>query len=154
MSATQMLKETVPWVLLALLFPGAVRLAGIVADGRPHGGATTEQVVRLHPAPGAGVLGNALFSYDSATDRTTITLTVQHLAAGSASQAEIREGTCRRSGIVVQVFPSVRADEHGVARAEARRVGSFVSRHWVVVVQAGLGASITAEERLLACGAL
>ena len=154
MSATQMLKETVPWVLLALLFTSAVRLAGIVPAGRPHGGATTGQAVRLQPAPGAGVMGTALFSYDSATGRTMITLTVQHLAAGSAPRAEIREGTCGRSGIVVQVFPSARADEHGVVRAVARRVGSFVSRHWVVVVQAGPGASMTAAERALACGAL
>ncbi len=154
MSATQTLKETVPWVLLALLVAGAVRLAGIVPGGRPHGGATIEQAVRLQPAPGAGVLGAALFSYDSATGRTMIALTVQHLAAGSAPRAEIREGTCGRSGIAVQVFPSVRADKHGVVRAVARRVGSFVSGHWVVVVQAGPGASMTAAKRLLACGAL
>jgi hypothetical protein len=154
MSATQMLKETAPWILLPLLFAGAVRLAGIGHVARPHGGATTEQIMQLHPAPGAGILGTVLFSYDSATGRTVITLTMQHLVAGSTPRAEIREGTCGRSGIVVQVFPSVQADEHGVVRTVARRVGSFVFQHWVVVVKAGPVASRTALEPLLACGAL
>ncbi|HWE63241.1 MAG TPA: hypothetical protein VHB98_16115 [Chloroflexota bacterium] len=154
MSVTQMLKEIVPWILLALLFAVAVRLAGSISAGHPRGGATSEQLVSLHAAAGATVTGAAIFSYDSATGKTTITLTVMYLVAGSAPRAALHDGTCAAIGALVQVFPSARAGGHGDARLVARRDGSFVSRRWVVTVQAGPGLSSMPHGRVLACGAL
>jgi hypothetical protein len=100
------------------------------------------------------VSGTAIFSYDSAPDRTTILLTAFHLVAGSVPRVQIREGVCARSGSVVQVFPAARADEHGTLRVEAHRDGSFVLQHWVITVEAGSGVPVTVQGRVLACGAL
>jgi hypothetical protein len=158
MSKSWILKETVPWILLMLLFAGTLRLTGAVPGGQPQGGATTEQLVRLYPAsgaaPGQGVRGTALFSYDSAPDQTTIVLTAFHLAAGSVPQVQVRKRTCASSGTVVQVFPATRVDEHGKLRVVAHRDGSFVLQHWVIIVQAGSGALVAAQGSVLACGAL
>jgi hypothetical protein len=158
MSKSWILKETVPWILLVLLFAGTLRLTGVVPGGQPQGGATTEQLVRLHPAagaaPGQEMSGTVIFSYDSAPNQTTIVLTAFHLVPGSVPRVHIREGTCARSGSVVQVFPAARVDEHGRLRVVAHRDGSFVLQHWVIVVQAGSGAPVTVQRRELACGAL
>jgi hypothetical protein len=158
MSKSWILKETVPWILLMVLFATVLRLSGAVPGGQPQGGATTEQLVRLHPASSAasaqGVTGIARFSYDSAPDQTTIALTAFHLVAGSVPRVQIGEGTCARTGTVVQVFAAGRVDEQGTLRAVVHRDGSFVLQHWVITVQAASGASVSAQDQVLACGAL
>jgi hypothetical protein len=100
------------------------------------------------------VTGEAVFSYDSATGQTTITLTVMHLPAGSTVHGELRSGTCAAGGTVLQVFPRMQVDGHGAARLVAHRDGSFLTRRWVVTIQAEPGTSSSPRGRVLACGAL
>jgi hypothetical protein len=154
MTMKEMIKDTVPWILLVLLFAGIVRLSGVVPTGQPQGGATSEQAVSLQAAPGTTVSGDALFSYDSVGGQTTITLTVLHLSARGLLRGELRNGTCAAVGRIVQVFPRVRVDGHGAARLVAYRAGPFMSRRWLVTIQAELGTSSNSPSRVLACGVL
>jgi hypothetical protein len=153
MTMKEMIKETMPWILLVLLFAGVVRLSGIAPGKQPQGGATSEHDVSLHAAPGAMVTGDALFSYDSATGQTTITLTVMHLPAGSVLRSELRSGTCASVGTVLQTFPRVRVDRVGAARVVAHRADSYMSRRWVVTIQAEPGTSSSSPGRVRACAA-
>ena len=135
MTINEIGRETVPWLLLALLIASVIRHFGIAPARLPEGGATSAQDVTLHAAPGARVTGDALFSYDSARGQTTITLTLMHLQPGSILRAALRGGSCSAGSTLVQAFPSVQANGHGAARLVAHHDGSFVSRRWALTIQ-------------------
>jgi plastocyanin len=123
------------------------------------------RTVLLHPLGGSGVSGTAVFSYNAASRRTTILVTVQHLRPGSVHPVHIHAGSnCTANRPILATFVplsgmgmmgmGLRADGRGTLRGRATLSGSFLGQTWHINVHTGPGLATMAQFRVLACAVL
>src|SRR5690349_24363586 len=100
--------------VLALLVIGALFAGGVAAlpvGAMAHTHATmTVLHVTLRQQAFSGVTGTATVSYDSATNKTTVKVTVSHLEPSSSHPAHIHAGKCTSNGPVLEALKTITAD--------------------------------------------
>lgn len=123
------------------------------------------QIVPIRPLGGSGVSGSALFSYDAASGRTTVLLSVRHLQPGTVHPVHIHAGSnCTANRPILANFVpldgmgmmgmGLRADASGTIRGRTTLVGPFAGQTWHINVHTGPDLATMAQFRVLACGVL
>jgi CHRD domain len=138
--------------VLALAALGALCLGGVVpatAMTARHAPVKTLQIT-LQPQAFSGVTGTATVTYNAATKRTTVKVTVQHLEPGSVHPSHVHGGTCRSNGPVLEGLMSVKANAQGTGVATTTFAGAIKTPAYINV-HMGPGLALT-QFTVLTCG--
>ena len=142
---------------LAILATGALLAGGVAAvpvTAATHGNAAMRVMhVQLRPQAFSGVTGTATLTYDPATGRTTVKVSVHNLEPGSVHPEHIHAGKCTTNGPVLAALGSITANTTGAGTATTVIQGSFMRKQAYINIHMGPGLSLT-QYTVLACGEL
>ncbi len=137
---------------ISALLAGGIAVGPVGAMTRSHAGMTTLHVT-LQQQAFSGVTGTATVTYDPASKKTTVKVTVNHLEPGSSHPAHIHAGKCTSNGPVLEPLTTIKADKNGTGVSTTTFSGSVMNKAAHINVHMGPGLALT-EYTVLACGEL